>query len=194
LTPNNQSQRDTFIEIVGAEAYNRLVSSIQTIRQQGRLLDWQKQLLSKITDRTGVDISTVDQFLYTFKDAKLTVKVPGHWQWYIAALRTTGFAITVLAFGLLYAVLNAFWFWDPNVQHYWLLSRSDAFQAGIFFAVVITFGVSFLFGIFAFSTAFLFGDYIAQPASRLIWNGCLWGLGFGIVISCFCGALSFIGR
>jgi hypothetical protein len=57
--------------ILGAETFHHLVASVPGAREKGRLRFWQEQLLARLTEETGVRITTAQEFLLAFEDAEL---------------------------------------------------------------------------------------------------------------------------
>jgi hypothetical protein len=64
------SARDRLSEVLGREAYNRLVGSIPATRQRGRLRFWQEQLLQRAAS-AGVAISSASELLRVLDGATL---------------------------------------------------------------------------------------------------------------------------
>jgi hypothetical protein len=71
----NASRRERLlasaVEDLGAESFNRLVSSASQTRAKGRLRFWQEELIAKLATDDGVPIATVEEFLEVFQNAKL---------------------------------------------------------------------------------------------------------------------------
>src|SRR5262249_21906050 len=70
LTALGVPLHDRLAEILGADAFNRLVTSVPVTREEGRLRFWQEQLLATIADVSAIVIVTQDEFLRVFADAK----------------------------------------------------------------------------------------------------------------------------
>jgi hypothetical protein len=62
---------DLAVQMLGADAFNRLVGSVAATREQGRLRFWQEELLAKLSAATGERITDVEGFLDIFDDAAL---------------------------------------------------------------------------------------------------------------------------
>jgi hypothetical protein len=58
-------------EILGPEAFNRLVASTPATRDKGRLRFWQEELLEKVASQTNLHICGVEEFLNLFDGAEL---------------------------------------------------------------------------------------------------------------------------
>jgi hypothetical protein len=68
---NLQETLIRLINVLGPETFNRLVASVPATQQKGRLRFWQEQLLDQFANETGIEISTLEQFLRVFNDAQL---------------------------------------------------------------------------------------------------------------------------
>jgi hypothetical protein len=53
-------------EVLGPEAFNRLVDSVPSSKEKGRLRFWQEMLLDKVAEKTGIHITSLEEFLATF--------------------------------------------------------------------------------------------------------------------------------
>jgi hypothetical protein len=103
---------------------------------------------------------------------------------------TLGFATTVLAFGVLWAFIHAYWIWQPSAIG-WVSSPQEAFSFGMFFVLIFTAGVSFLFGLVSFCRALCNANLVGQPKMRLCAKGCYWGAGVVNLVSYLLMAMSF---
>jgi hypothetical protein len=65
-------------EVLGREAYNRLVESLPATRQKGRLRFWQEQLLQRAAS-AGVAISSASELLRVLDGASLQPGPPEPW-------------------------------------------------------------------------------------------------------------------
>lgn len=54
------------LAVVGETKFNRLIQSIDSTRNAGRLLFWQEQLFDRVAVETGIRVSTFDEFLELF--------------------------------------------------------------------------------------------------------------------------------
>src|SRR5262245_31582459 len=57
--------------VLGAEAFNRLVTSAPQTRAKGRLRFWQEELLARLSAEAGTPLATVEEFLALFEGAAL---------------------------------------------------------------------------------------------------------------------------
>ncbi len=57
-------------DVLGADAFNRLVVSVPATREKGRLRFWQEQLLEKLASQTAIYITGMAEFLQVFEGAE----------------------------------------------------------------------------------------------------------------------------
>jgi hypothetical protein len=73
--PSNSAEvQKRLAEVLGREAYNRLVDSVPNTRQRGRLRFWQEELIQQAS-LSGIVISTPEEFIRVFEGAS-PVPVP----------------------------------------------------------------------------------------------------------------------
>jgi hypothetical protein len=58
-------------EVLGAESFNRLVTSASETRAKGRLRFWQEELLAHLSAETDTLLVTIEEFLAVFEGAEL---------------------------------------------------------------------------------------------------------------------------
>src|SRR4051812_24186202 len=58
-------------DVLGAETFNRLVTSAPAARAKGRLRYWQEELLGRLPAAGGAPVQTLEEFLAVFEGAEL---------------------------------------------------------------------------------------------------------------------------
>lgn len=80
LTPDSLPiVREQIANLLGPEAFNRLIGSVSDARQKGRLRFWQEQHLTNIARQTGIQIGSLDEFVEVFETAEPKVIPRGPW-------------------------------------------------------------------------------------------------------------------